>query len=325
MTDKQITLEILRFGQPARVLEGPGPQHHLRYFGVNHESTDGVDHDAPVGTRWQDIWGTVWHKEHAGVMGFPRGNPLTDLPRDLAAYRWPDPDNERLCGQIYANAAGWDRATTFLSGNHRDTLWERAYMLCGMENMMCNFLTEPEATRELLHRIMDFQLGIARHYLAVGVEMVGFSDDLGTQHGLLLSPEIIHAFLVPEYRRLISLYKAHNVMIDFHSCGHITPLLETFIALGIDCLNPIQATANDLAEVRRITQGRLTLHGGVSSALLMDGPVERIHAEVRRCLSLLGREGGYFCAPDQYLPFPEEHRQAFTDALTEFGSYPLAD
>ena len=69
-------------------------------------------------------------------------------------------------------------------------------MLVGMENMLCYFLSEPEAVRELFHVIMDFQLGIARHYLTVGVEMVQLGDDLGSQSRLLLSPRLVHEFLV---------------------------------------------------------------------------------------------------------------------------------
>lgn len=325
MTDKENTLEIIRFGHPARVTGGPGPTHGISYFGMNHESMDGTGgHHLPLGSHWTDIWGTVWYKEHDGVMGFPRGNPLADLA-EMASYRWPDPDDERLCQAIYDGAAQpFDRETTFLFGGHRDTLWEKSYMLCGMENMMCNFLTEPQATREMLHNIMDFQLGMAKHYLALGVEMVGLGDDLGTQSALLLSPEIIEEFLVPEYRRLFNLYKEHGVIISFHSCGHITPLLETFMELGVDCLNPIQASANELSNVRRITQGRMALQGGIPSGLLVSGPPERIRAEVSHCLSLLGSEGGYFCAPDQGMPWPEEHYLAYEQALAELGSYPLA-
>lgn len=257
---------------------------------MNHENTEGLGHEQPVGATWRDIWGTTWHKEHAGVMGFPRGNPLADLS-EMATYAWPDANDERLVEQIYRQAEGWDKETCFLWGGYRDTLWERTYMLCGMENAMCAFYSEPEAMRELLHRIMDFQLGMAQHYLAVGVEMVGCSDDLGTQIGPLLSPAIVQEFLVPEYRRLFDLYKGHGVLINFHSCGHVMPFLEMFIALGIDVLNPVQATANDLPELRRVTQGRMALQGGLSSGLL-------------------GREGGYFCSPDQRMPWPEEHYSA---------------
>ena len=325
MNDKQNALEIIRFGQPERILSGP-PGHGLHYFGMNHESWDGQGgHHLPTGSTWTDIWGTVWSKEQDDVMGFPRGNPLADLAA-LKTYRWPDPDDERLCGLIREKRqAGWDRENQFLVGGHRDTLWEKAYMLCGVENLMCLFHTDPEAVREILHRIMDFQLGMARHYLAAGVEMVNCGDDHGSQVGLLLSPETFREFLVPEYRRLFELYRKHDVIISFHSCGHIQPLLETFIELGISILNPIQATANNLREVRRITQGRLALQGAVPTWLMMKGPPAAIRKIVAARVWDLGRAGGYFCAPDQGMPWPPEHYAAFTQALAEFGRYPLRE
>jgi uroporphyrinogen decarboxylase len=322
MRDKENALRIIRFDDPERVMAGC-PTHDIAYRGANHEGYEGGGHHLPVGSRWSDIWATGWHKEHAGVMGFPREHPLADLPSALGSYQWPDPDDERICGWIYERAEGWDRKESFLRGSHRDTLWEKSYMLVGMQDLMCFFFTEPQAVRELLHRIMDFQLGIARHYLNVGVEMVGMGDDLGTQKGLLLSPGVIEGFLVPEYRRLFSLYKEHGVLVNFHSCGHITPILATFMDLGVDILNPIQATANDLEEVRRLTQGRVALQGGVRSAVIVSGPVKAIRSEVARRLWQLGRDGGYFCAPDQGMPWPEAHLRALHQAVDEWGEYPL--
>jgi uroporphyrinogen decarboxylase len=322
MNDKKNARRIIAFRSPERVLTAP-PMHSVAFYGANHEGFEGGGHHLPVGEQWIDIWGVRWHREHDGVMGFPRGHPLADLPASLDSYTWPDPDDPRICNQIYEQAKGWDRESTFLTGSHRDTLWEKSYMLVGMEAMMIDFHAEPAAVKALLHRIMDFHLGIARHYLAVGVEMVGLSDDLGTQRGLLLSPKVIQEFLVPEYRRLVGLYKEHGVLINFHSCGHIMPLLETFIDLGVNILNPIQATANDLSKLRKITQGRMALQGGVSSATLVQGPVEAIRQEVAQRIWQLGREGGYFCAPDQGMPWPEAHIQALYDAVAEFGSYPL--
>jgi len=325
MTDKENALRIIRFDHPERVMEG-APSHYMAYRGCNHEGYEGGGHHLPVGSVWRDIWGTEWHREHEGVMGFPRHGPLEELPEALHGYSWPDPNDERLVSQIYQQAQGWKREETFLYGSHRDTLWEKCYMLVGMENAMCYFHSEPEAMREVLHRIMDFQLGIAQHYLKLGVEMVGMSDDLGTQSGLLLSPDIIHNFLVPEYRRLFTLYKAHKVLINFHSCGHIEPILDVFMDLGVDILNPVQATANNLEEVRRKTQGRMTLQGGISSGLIAKGPPSAIRREVRRRLWQLGRQGGgYFCSPDQGMPWPEEHFQAFRQAVIEFGRYPLQE
>lgn len=196
-------------------------------------------------------------------------------------------------------------------------------MLAGMENMMEWFYTEPEKAKDILHHIMDFQLGIAKHYLQCGIELADFGDDLGTQHSLLLSPAIIREFLVPEYQRLISLYKSRGVLINFHSCGHIEPLLDLFIELGVDILNPIQATANDLSTVREKTRGRMALMGGVSSALLMMASPEEIQAETIRVMELLGRDGGYLCCADQYMPFPPENLEALYRTVEQYGKYPL--
>jgi uroporphyrinogen decarboxylase len=324
MNAKENALRTIRFDNPERVTCGC-PTHGIAYRGCNHEGYEGGGHHLPVGSVWRDIWGTEWHREHDGVMGFPRGNPLADLPASLSHYTWPDPDDDRIVRQIYEQAKAWQADETFLCGSHRDTLWEKCYMLVGMENAMCFFHEEPDAMREVLHRIMDFQLGIARHYLNLGVEMVGMSDDLGTQCGLLLSPEMIRSFLLPEYERLFSVYKQRNVLVSFHSCGHIEPVLDVFMDLGVDILNPVQSTANNLESVRRKTAGRMTLQGGISSGLIATGPIPAIRGEVYRRIWQLGRNGGYFCGPDQGMPWPEAHIQALREAIEEFGCYPILE
>jgi uroporphyrinogen decarboxylase len=322
MNARQNALEIIRFGRPERIVCGL-PSHGLGYLGVNHEGYVGGGHHLPVGSVWTDVWGTTWKRELDGVMGFPQAHPLADFPAALRIYAWPDPDDERICGPIYEQAKGHDPAEAFLVGSHRETLWEKSYMLVGMETLMVAFHAEPNAVRELLHRIMDFDLAIARHYAAAGADAAGMGDDLGTQLGLLLSPAIIRGFLVPEYRRLFEFYRQRQAVITFHSCGNITCLAELFIDLGVNVLNPVQATANDLDELRRVTQGRMALAGGVRSDVIVAGPIPAIRREVARRLLQLGRHGGYFCDADQGMPWPADHIQAVHAAVQELGAYPL--
>jgi uroporphyrinogen decarboxylase len=312
---------IIGFDDPAHVMSRP-PVYEVAYTGANHEGFAGSGHDVPVGTRWTDIWGTEWHKSHPGVMGFPRGNPLADS-RALDSYHWPDADDPRICQRIYDMAAAFPGDDRFLGGSHRDTLWEKSYMLVGMENMMMAFLAEPEFARTVLRHIMDFQLGIARRYAAVGVEIVHLSDDLGTQRGPLLGPAIVETFLLPEYARLIGFYKERGVLVNFHSCGNVASVVDALMALGVDILNPVQATANDLDALRARTQGRMALQGGISSATLMDGPTDCICAEVRQRIGQLGRAGGYFCCQDQELPYPPAHLDALHAAVAAYGTYPV--
>ena len=323
MDAKENALRIIRFDDPERVAASP-PTRMVGYVGVNHEyygETGG--HNCPVGTQWTDVWGTRWKKMQEGVMGFPQQHPLAEI-ESLKSYSWPDPDDERICGRIYREAEGLDRDNEFLSGSHRETLWEKSYMLVGMENMMTYLFTEPGYAREIFHRIMDFDLAIARHYVAAGIEVAGLGDDLGTQDGPLLGPRIVEEFLVGEYRRLFEFYKQRDVIIEFHSCGRIDSMIPTFMELGVDVLNPVQATANDLDRVREMTSGKMALRGGVSTKTIVAGPVEAIVAEVRTRLWQLGREGGYFCGADQGMPFPPEHIKALHEAVEEYGVYPLS-
>ncbi len=322
MNAKENALRIIKFDNPERITAGP-PVYTLCYHGCNHEGFDSNGGDgSPVGTTWLDIWGTEWHKIHDGVMGLPKGCPLSDI-KNLKGYKFPNPNDERICKKIYDMFENFKGGDAFLGGSHRDTLWEKAYMLVGMENMSMYFLTDPEFARDVLHRIMDFQMGIAQHYIKLGIEFASLGDDLGTQIGALLGPKVLNDFLVPEYKRLFNFYKERNVLIGFHSCGNIESVIETFMELGVDVLNPIQATANNLDHIRNITNGRMTLQGGVSSAVIMDGPVEKIVEEVRRRMWQLGQKGGYFCSSDQGMPFPKEHIDAVYNAVVEYGSYPL--
>jgi uroporphyrinogen decarboxylase len=322
MDARENALRIIRFDHPDRVMVAP-PVYEIRYQGANHEGFEGdLGDDHPVGTRWVDVWQTGWHKIQDGVMGLPEVNPLAEIG-NLERYRWPGPDDERICTQIYRMAEAFPGGDLLLAGSHRDTLWEKAYMLVGMEDLMVYFLSEPDFVREVLHRIMDFQLGIARHYIALGVEFARLGDDLGTQMGPLLGPRIVGEFLVPEYERLFRLYRERNVLIGFHSCGNVASVLESLMQLGVDVLNPVQATANDLAQVRAVTQGRMALQGGVSSATIMEGPIDRIVDETRERMWQLGREGGYFCGPDQGMPYPRPHIDALYQAVEQYGRYPL--
>ena len=121
MSARENALRIIRFDQPERVLTAP-PAHNVAFYGANHEGFEGGGHTLPVGSRWTDIWGVDWHREHEGVMGFPRGNPLADLTHALETYVWPDPNDPRICSRIYEQAKDWDPSAAFLVGSHRDTL-----------------------------------------------------------------------------------------------------------------------------------------------------------------------------------------------------------
>ena len=54
---------------------------------------------------------------------------------------------------------------------------------------------------ELLGRIADYNLRVFERYLELGVDAIGFSEDLGSQRALMMSPGIFREFILPQYQR----------------------------------------------------------------------------------------------------------------------------
>ncbi len=321
---KDNALRIIAFNHPAKI-EVCVPMRLLAYQGCNHEGFHNTIKKEQT-NRWQDIWGTTWQLHPDGISEMPVDFPLKGGKNELLTYRWPNPCDERIIKKIHSDfKKSVEKADGFLTGFHRDLLWEKSCMLAGMENMMIWFKTEPYLAKDILRHIMDFQVSIAQEYLSLGVEMVKFGDDLGGQRNALFSHQIFEEFILPEYQRLFNLYRENDILIYFHSCGKIESFIDDFLRLGVNVLNPVQATANNLEMVREKTNGRIALEGGVNSAVVMHEGRQQIEEEVKKRILQLGKDGGYFCKPDQVMPYPQENMDAFINAVNTYGKFPLDD
>lgn len=271
---------------------------------------------------WTDAWGVGWETTRSDMVPFPKHNPLPDLRR-VDEFVTPDPHalfdaDPSLPAQVAAIA---DRDERLVFGHQVYFLFERAWALTGMENLMAAFYEYPQELRELLRRITDFNTAIFERYLDLGVDGVSFSEDLGTQRSLMVSPRHFRDFILPEYRRAFAPVKAAGKLINFHSCGCVQDVVGDLADAGVDILNPVQARANDLAEVKRLAMGRIALEGGIDTHILMRGTPEDAVAEVRRVLAILAPGGGYIIAPDQGMPFPPANIEAMWRAAEEYGRY----
>ena len=319
MNAKENLLEAIRFGNPEWVpCSRDLPIARVGFFGVNPED------NRPQGAElWTDLWQVRHHQEQEGIMPFPEYHPLAHMD-DWNEYQWPDPHDPALYVQAKSHLAKIsDRQTVIVSGSHRSTLLERAWKLVGMENLFMLLLTDKKRANWLLDHIIEFQLGVAEEYLRLGVDSAALGDDHGTQLSVYMNPELFRSYFKPRYKLLIDLYKTRGCLINFHSCGNIIDLVPDFIDLGIDILNPIQATALDLPRLRKITDGKMALQGGVSTATVLQGPAQRIQEEVRDRIQCLAQKGGYICGPDQGFPYPPEHIRHLEEAVEHHGAYPL--
>ncbi|MCK5319408.1 MAG: hypothetical protein KAJ55_15965, partial [Anaerolineales bacterium] len=155
-------------------------------------------------------------------------------------------------------------------------------------------------------------------------------DDLGTQTSMLMSPKMYRDILKPIHADYIAFIKVHTTAkIFFHSDGDVFPLIEDFIEIGVDILNPIQTSAgkmSNLAELKKRYGREIVLCGGVDThTILPHGTPEQIREEVRRVIENLAPGGGFIAAAVHTImnDVPPENILAMVDAIEEFGRYPL--
>ncbi len=312
MTAKENLLAAIRYEEPEYVPRGNEPI----VAGIAYEGNFKI-------ANWTDSWGTRWETTRDDMVPFPKGNPLPDLSM-IEDYEPPDPHalidaDEGLAERM---AAIPDREERLVFGQQTYFVYERAWAITGLDNFLAGFYEHPDELKELLRKIADYNIAVFERYIELGVDGVSFSEDLGSQRALMVSPEHFREFIKPEYARIFKVVKDAGCLINFHSCGCVEAIVEDLIDVGVDILNPVQSRANDLHSVKRMAHGRMALQGAIDTHdVLMLGTPETVEAEVRRVLSILAPGGGYIIGPDQGMPFPEENIAAMWAAAEEHGVY----
>jgi uroporphyrinogen decarboxylase len=235
----------------------------------------------------------------------------------------PDPDRPDRLQAAQEIAREVDRSHWFLAVNHPYFLYEKAINILGPAEFACAMILEPHNAHALLDKIIEFELGIARRYAKLQPDHVNLMDDYGHQDRPAMSPHCWREFFKPRIRRVIDFYRDHlgpGVVISQHSCGHVMPFLRDMVELGVQVLHPLQSTANDLREARRITSGRLTIAGAIDGQQVLPlGTPEAVRREVFCKLDMLWEGGGYLPIPEKTLGVPPENLQAMEQAIRDWS------
>lgn len=218
----------------------------------------------------------------------------------LEDYPWPDP-----CWWDYASVQRkiqeFDGEYWISSGYY--SIFERAWNMRGMERFLLDLVVNPEFACAIMDHILEFYVEQTVRILEAAdgrIDMIYTCDDVGTQQGMMISPDMWKTYVKPRQARFNQIIKKYGVKIFYHSCGSIRPIIDDLIEIGVDVLNPIQSTAKDMSfhELKREYGKRLAFHGGVDiQELLPFGDEEAIIKIVDELIDVLGRDGGYILAP----------------------------
>ncbi|MHB9029897.1 MAG: uroporphyrinogen decarboxylase family protein, partial [Candidatus Latescibacterota bacterium] len=241
----------------------------------------------------RDMFGVVWDRTVDKDIGVVRGCALPEPT--LRGYAFPNPLHPRFFREIENRIARWgDRFRVYQIGF---SLFERAWTLRGMENLLMDFYDHPGFVRELFETIADYNIAQLREAVRYDIDAVYFGDDWGQQHGLLMGPVFWREFIKPALARMYGAVREAGKFVMIHSCGDVDELFDDLLEIGLSCFNPFQPEVMDVAGILKKYRGRLSFFGGLSTQRTLPyGTPEDVRAEVRRLIAL-GREGGYILSP----------------------------
>ena len=302
------------YGIPELEAKSASPETFLSYY----------DHGFKPGTEI-DCYG-VAHEPgsdaafHMTRMYHPMAN--FDSVEQILAYPLPDFTGASNAAQLAAVQEAHKNDAVAV-GNMCCTIWETSWYMRGMENLMADMMMEDPMAEVLLDRVTDAAVLRAESFARSGADVLYVGDDVGMQHTILMSESLYCTWLKPRLTRVIQAAKTinPNIVVFYHSCGFVTPLIPHLIDAGIDVLNPVQPECMDFAEIHRQFGDRLAFQGTIGTQTTMPfGTPEDVRREVFKNLDIAGEKGGLYVGPTHMLEpeVPVENVIAYIQACHDY-------
>lgn len=276
------------------------------------------------------------HYSDWGEMGYPAGfyhfegqkKPMASFTsvKQIEEYPFPDPHAEYRYAGVTAQVEAVKRQGLPVISAYDCGFFEQAHGLRGMDNILVDLMINPDFAHALLEEIAVRKIGAAAQYAGADVDIVFIGDDWGYEKATIMSLATWREYFKPLLMRAVTAIRAVNptVIIAYHSCGHVEPVVPELIECGIDVLQSVQPEANDPAKLKRLYGMDLSFWGtiGVQSTFPFGTP-EDMDQVVRERIRTVGQGGGLLIGPAHVIEpeTPVENVLAFIRAVEKYGVY----
>lgn len=273
------------------------------------------------GEYYTDNWGCVWFNIRSGMEGQVVKRPLADYSA-LAAYQVPDSLIYTERGRIgdwgdLQRSVETARNEGRLTGGGGDRFFERLHFVRGYENLMMDFADDPHELHRLTTMILDNNMKLINKWLEIGVDVMGFGDDLGTQSATMMSPQHFKKYLKPGYVRMFGACRAAGAHVRLHTDGHVLEIIDDLLECGVTILNP-QVRCNTLEGIAKACKGSVCVDLDLDRQGFPFWTPQEVKAHIYQAVEMLGSpDGGLMllgeCEPD----VPLENIEAICEAFEE--------
>jgi uroporphyrinogen decarboxylase len=222
---------------------------------------------------------------------------------DAIDYPFIDPNDEELYVPIKRDVKQYrEQRAVFCQ---TQGVFEGAFVLCGMENLLYEMALSPEKVKKLFEKIARWSCIYVDNTLDLGIDVPHISDDWGQNKALLFSPEMWWEMVYPNDAMIVEKAKKRCEFVSLHSDGYIFDVLDGVTKMGIDVVHPIQVSAGmDPVRVKQEYGDRLTLYGTLDiTRTLPYGTLQEVENEVKNRMDTLKSGGGFiFCSTHTIQP-----------------------
>jgi uroporphyrinogen decarboxylase len=231
-----------------------------------------------------EAYGALVEPARGNVIPSIAQNPCTTI-REISDLRHPDPDSSGRLPMVLETASRLN--DSFPDADVRVPLsgpFSLASNLLGFDTLLCEVLTDPDASRQALLHLAEGQITVCKAIARAGLQTTVFESGAAPP---LLSPKLFQDLVFPAVQRLIS---AGNELFNhppaFVIGGNTVPILEDLLATGTRYLICPSETDQKLFMERMGSRLDVTVRVNVDPGLFATGPWELLAPELERAAAL---------------------------------------
>jgi uroporphyrinogen decarboxylase len=263
-------------------------------------------------------------------------HPLEEADiNDIDKYKGPDfSDKQRYIGIKREAEFLYDYTDYAITGDFASPgIFELSWFLRGMENFLIDLVTNEKFACALMDKVIEIVKKLYDAFLkecGKYIHIVPMHDDLSSQTGPLINPELYRRLIKPRHKELIKFIKERtDAKIFFHNDGSMKWQIPDLIEIGIDIINPVQVDAYgmDPGILKKEFGNKIIFWGsGIDTHnTLSRGTVKEIEIEVKKRIKELAPGGGYIFNQVHNIQSeaPPENIIATFMFAQKYGNYPI--